>query len=479
MSRYLEIDSTYRNRNMWSKPAEFELLIAQSGLKGKLDALDPVSLSMPIKTWVSNNFVRNTLNTASVDVTVSSFTVSDPSSTIENRVGSTNTKCTFYVTAELNSLQYEDNYYAGAVMIKYDNLGNVVEKKRILEYIYRGKTLNDGNDRGEFTVESVFSTLSTGDILTITDPTDFSDTSFPLIFIPNGSVGVDVYTNYLLYNESLNDYRVITSYDPVTKLLQIDTTVPLSSNWKTTDFFDIRKQIPIFSRTTRVGTTASRIDISGCDENSVGMFIRVTYSNSNPKYTSLYNSVSRIISYDPTGSGSVLVNPSFNNAPINYRVELLPFSYDNSNPFIYTGSMISQQEEVCYEVKLLNLILPNKTLVTGSRIAYYPYVYVELSNISTPGSGLKNTIYSNNPNCTNMLFRAPVTDVARPQVTTFINLYGDDMPQVVKMKINDSFKFSVRLQNGAIYETVMSDTSSPSIPNPEVQISAVFSFKRI
>ena len=117
--------------------------------------------------------------------------------------------------------------------------------------------------------------------------------------------------------------------------------------------------------------------------------------------------------------------------------------------------------------------------MTGSRIAFYPYVYVELSNISTPGSGLKNTIYSNNPNSTKMLFRAPVTDVAKPQVTTFLNLYGDDMPQVIKMKINDSFKFSVRLQNGVLYETVEEESYSPSQANPRIQISAVFSFKRI
>ena len=478
MNRYLEVDSTYRNRNIWSKPGEFEILISQSGSKGKLDALDPVSLAMPIKTWVSNFFVNNTPGSASINVTVSSFIVSNPSSTVENRIGSTNTNTTFYVTADIGSLQQADNYYTGAVMIKYDGLGNVIEKKRIVEYFYRGHTLNDVNDRGEFTVESTFTTLDTGDVLSVSDPTDLSDVNFPLFFVPSGSNGTDSYTNYLLYNESLNDYRTITSFDPITKLLQINTTNnPIPISWKTTDFYDIRKQSPVLSRVTGGSTTISKIYITGVDIHSIGMFIRVTSSVLNPKFTSLYNSVSRISDYNP--AGFVTVNPPFVSAPMNYRVELLPFSFDNANPFVYSGSMISQQEEVCYEVKLLNLILPNKTLVTGSRIAFYPYVYVELSNISTPGSGLKNTIYSNNPNSTKMLFRAPVTDVAKPQVTTFLNLYGDDMPQVIKMKINDSFKFSVRLQNGVLYETVEEESYSPSQANPRIQISAVFSFKRI
>ena len=44
-TRYIEIDSTYRNRTDWPLPANFEIRLAQSGTKGKLDALDPVSLS--------------------------------------------------------------------------------------------------------------------------------------------------------------------------------------------------------------------------------------------------------------------------------------------------------------------------------------------------------------------------------------------------------------------------------------------------
>ena len=95
---------------------------------------------------------------------------------------------------------------------------------------------------------------------------------------------------------------------------------------------------------------------------------------------------------------------------------ILPFTYDNLNPFVYTGSLISQEEMVCYQIELLNLILPNTTLTVGNggSIAYYPYVYVELQNVSACGANLKNIIYSNNPNSTKVLFRAAIDDVPNP-----------------------------------------------------------------
>ena len=36
-ARYIEIDSTFRNRKEWPNPAEFEILISQSGRKDGKD----------------------------------------------------------------------------------------------------------------------------------------------------------------------------------------------------------------------------------------------------------------------------------------------------------------------------------------------------------------------------------------------------------------------------------------------------------
>ena len=46
-TRYLEFDSTYRNRNDWPLPAQFEIPISQHGRDSKIQALDPVSNEAP------------------------------------------------------------------------------------------------------------------------------------------------------------------------------------------------------------------------------------------------------------------------------------------------------------------------------------------------------------------------------------------------------------------------------------------------
>jgi hypothetical protein len=53
------------------------------------------------------------------------------------------------------------------------------------------------------------------------------------------------------------------------------------------------------------------------------------------------------------------------------------------------------------------------------------------------------------------------------------------MTQVLKFKPDDNLLFSVRLSNGEIYNTIVPEFYSPSIPNPQVQISAIFRLKKI
>ena len=53
------------------------------------------------------------------------------------------------------------------------------------------------------------------------------------------------------------------------------------------------------------------------------------------------------------------------------------------------------------------------------------------------------------------------------------------MVQTLKFKPNDNFKFGVYLPNGDPFKTIEEDTTSPLKPNPLVQISAVFSLKRL
>lgn len=162
-------------------------------------------------------------------------------------------------------------------------------------------------------------------------------------------------------------------------------------------------------------------------------------------------------------------------------VQVLSFDHDNEVPLNYTGSTVSQNQMVCYEIELLSLVLPNIPLDNniGGLIAFYPYLYVELSNVSAPSSGNRGIIYSNNPNANCALFRVAIDDTPTPTISKFIKIDGNGAVQTVKFKPNDNLHLRVFLQNGKLFETQTNDTTPPLPPDPFVQISAQFMILRV
>jgi hypothetical protein len=175
----------------------------------------------------------------------------------------------------------------------------------------------------------------------------------------------------------------------------------------------------------------------------------------------------------PTGFGGATYSPA------TYRIEKI--TRDNYCPLSYNGSRVSTNQSVCYEIELINLILPNQTLASGAggRAVYYPYLYVVFENVSAGTTRSSGLIMSNNPNSQKAMFRAIVDDTSTFLSSPFIKIDSDGMVQTVKFKPNDTFRFAVYHQNGELFKSAMSDTSSPDYPNPLVQISAVFSLKRL
>ena len=164
-------------------------------------------------------------------------------------------------------------------------------------------------------------------------------------------------------------------------------------------------------------------------------------------------------------------------AQLNSLIEILQFSTDNFVPLSYNGSMGSMEQEVCYEIKLKNLILPNIPLNVGQggKVVFYPYVYVEFTPLSAP---YKNAIYSNNPNSTKVLFRVIVSDMTDEIISPFVKLKADDMVQTIKFKPNENFRFSVTLPDGEVFNVDATENYSPSLPNSLMQLSAIFEIKR-
>lgn len=165
---------------------------------------------------------------------------------------------------------------------------------------------------------------------------------------------------------------------------------------------------------------------------------------------------------------------------------ILPYTYDNLYPFINAQSQIANAQQ-WYELELINLILPNQVLDSGfgSLISFYQYVYVEIENSNGSGTSGSNNIISNNSNAVGMTFRATIDDVPNPVNSTFIKIDGDGMTQTVRFDPQDNLKFSVYLGTGSnpnekeLFKVLPKEHFSPCPPNPLIQISAMFSVKKV
>lgn len=471
--RYLNIDSNFRDRKQWPLPGEFEVNISQTGNKNKSNAIDPISNAAPLNTF-NGSFTRNAPATVvNVGVlTTGAGVSSDPNQLI--------------ITGAANTLRLPENFYSGAT-IELTN-GATTARRTISTYIY-----DENTDQATITVLQAFPDiiLTAGTTGTISNPTEALTTSLtPQVFIPNGINFNNAYTDYYLINYSVVpggvEVRQISSYDGETHLATL-ASAPTAGNWLAIHDYVLRREIPGLFETIQAPTTQNSFMLgpsaSTTDNVYVGDFVRIASPlPTAPDFdtaTAPFGEMRRVVAYDGA-TRTVTVAPSFTVIPVpGLFVEILRFTMDNVVPFNYTGSTVSHQEMVCYEIELISLILPNQTLRRGGRVAFWPYVWVELSNVSAPGSGVKNTIYSNNPYSTRMLFKASVDDVSNPLLVPFIKIDSDGMRQTVKFKPNDNLRFSVRLPDGEVFETVVSDTTSPTPPNPLIQISALFSLQRL
>lgn len=159
-------------------------------------------------------------------------------------------------------------------------------------------------------------------------------------------------------------------------------------------------------------------------------------------------------------------------------INILNFNHDNFSPLDYIGTMVSTQQVICYELTVLSLTLPNKLLLTGSRIAFYPYVYIEIQNVTSASSAAYNLITSNNPHSTRAVFHMSVPQVSDPENQAFVTLTGSGT-QIMKFKPNDNLKFAVYLSDGTLFQTLAVDLFPPYAPDPQLQVDLLLNLTRI
>tara|TARA_A100001011_G_scaffold394642_1_gene487561 strand:+ start:29036 stop:31258 length:2223 start_codon:yes stop_codon:yes gene_type:complete len=276
--QYLEITSSRRDRNINPLPAMVECPISLSGQKSKKNAIDPVSLSAPIKTWVGNRFNMITSpatgTTSYVEVELLSWNAATLNG--QEKLAATTTSVVLEIgTKRIGELQTIENYYVGATIGTSNSVDNPTEQRRIISYKFLGpgriNGLNSQYDRAQIIIEnSLPGTIGVGIILTIKDPTDFG-TSFrdPLFFVPDSLPLSNNYVKHYLYNYTKNQNRPIKGFDTITRLLTIDTSGsteilensgPIGpKKWETTDVYMI---IPENQKKCFVNSTPIDIDSS-------------------------------------------------------------------------------------------------------------------------------------------------------------------------------------------------------------------------
>lgn len=458
-TEYFEINSNYRNRNQYPEPSQFVVEISQSGTKNRFQAVDPVSLAAPRQIWIPFTPIAGQI------AAWTSLTV-----------GSSNSRSTMILSIPVaNAASKVLNYYAGAT-IRFTMLMN--EYERILEWRYL--QTSGGNDTFQVTLVGIpTSNVVPGTPITIQDPTDFSDATRPIIFIPQGINSTNYYVDYIIYNQTQNEWLPIDYYSGITHLATLDTTNPISYGgaWLNTDTYILRKESPVERNLAIVAvpnqtTVVLAVGSSTVDQYYTGSFLRIQNNDIQSRRITNYVGLTRTATLEraftvPLAPGNIY--------------EILQFTNDQCYPFQYTGSMTSIREAVCYDVELLNLVLPNTILNTssGSRAVYYPFVYVELTPLNNSERQAPNSIASNNPNARRMLFRALVFDTTNDINSPFIRIDGGGMVQRIKLIPNDSYLFSVYLPDGNLFSTEIRENYSPDLPNNLKQISALFALKRV
>ena len=485
-TKYMELDSNYRNRTNDKKQACFDVGISQYGMRTNINALDPITNAYPEIVFRPDDFAKTTPKYITPT---------------EGNLSGSSTATTFIVTGDSTTVLVS-SYYVGAV---------IAGTSRIVEWTVLDPTINAPTTYGtiKVVVDSPISGLSSSTSLDIYNPTT-DPTTLPYIFIPTSKSIDNYYNKYVLWNETLNVSVPITAYDGVTHLATMGGDI---SAFKTSDTYVIRRENPTgtgtLSQTKYYNPPVSVpnwFEISQpVNQGYINGFVRIYKTTGTPPINSTTkvvdpasNIVAKIVGvkefeYHPcpkdTTTPVVLVPintiivdsvPSDVNAnPTQYSYEIMPFTIDNYSPFVYNGSISSQNQPVAQEISLNSLILPNVPLKNGGRIAFYPYVYVELENTSATTKSNNNIIYSNNPHTYKAVFKVPITDLNHPGISPFVKLTGNNMTQTMTFKQNDNMKVAVKLPSGDLFETIKDDNPPGQAPDPFIQISFCFGMQRV
>ena len=518
MDSFIEIDSTYRNRSSFPISSNFDVLVGER--KTNVQAEDPVCLSSSINEWVSNNF-NNAIGSSSITGIIIN-------TTSVGLGGAGNQKTILQVTeGGAGELQNIDNYYKNAILV--DNAG---ASYKILNYKYMGNGRAQITTVSTTTIQSPISIFDPSDISDTTNSFFFvpngkdESNSYVNYIIYNESTNTSA--NILSYDSltgliKISDITGLGWSLTPQQIYSIRYNSPLigtiNNNTSSTNVLSISSDFQNIDDFYKNGFVKMTSGPSSQEIRKISKYISLEGNSSGGSlttvnlpilavarddyYTNCYiqilsgaaiGDVRQIVSYNnkiatvgipfsnPINIGdqfsikSVFVSEPFvATVTSGNEFQLMPFSYDNHNPINFTNSIVSNQQEVCYEMNLVSLILPNKLLKSGGLTKYLPYIYVEFYNLNLKTKG---AIYSNNPNAKTALFKCPIYDTDDICKSKYLKL-SSPIKIKTKFKANDNFHFSVKLPDGQYLTFEEEEDFSPLKPNSEIQISAVFGIAKV
>lgn len=430
--KYIELDSTYRNRNLYPFQAQFKINVKNTGIRNTAEtAYDPVTDGISRFIWKSRNNVAFTMEGV-------------PS-------------------APLLNLPPTTTVYKGQFI-----LNNDTGETSLITFF------SDFSDTA-FLETSFGNSWAVGqDGFVVTPSVD----EFVFLFSRNTTFD-NQFVGDLLYNITQQEYRTITAYDSTFQILTLESDIPTAT---ITDEYMIVKDtafnvgtIDFFANPTYItDNTATLIGASSVDDIYVGKYITLIQFNG----PDILVTFSRLItSYDGTTNVATFTPAIDSSQFIAADVEYMITNFTKDTSSFLTTFFDNKNTTSLYRISLNNLVLPNTTLdhPNGGTITNFPYVYVVFSNNS---AGTQSLINSNNPNVKSATFRCAVNDVDNAEISTFVKLRSE-MVNTILFNPNDELTFEVYLPDGTLFKTLTSDNDSPLNPNPLLQISCAVSFEYI
>ena len=431
--KYIEIDSTYRNRNLYPNAGEFKIPVLNRGQKDDIiKAFDGVTNGTSPFFWKGRNDVD--------------FTVGGVPSAVE-----------------ITNIIGTEEFFRG----QFVRLSNG-EESLVIGYSSYNSILY---------MEEPFNEFIVGSSAIVVNP---SNNSKIVVFTNETTFNQQFVDSYLL-NMNSGEYRKIVKYNFDFKTIDLEKPLTL---FNSDDTFGIVKQIPYYFPTSpldssvnfgkdSIGTYVELVGASTIDDEYKDKYLNLIYFEVfTPVNVSFY-----IKSYDGT-TQRAYVHPS--ELPIfNVSTEIY-YTVSDFTKDIHSGLNSYLDLNLAprfYKISLNNLVLPNTIISNsnGGQTRNYPYVYVSIYNSSNKTLSI---IDSNNPFTSGITFRCPITDLNDSVSASFIKLNTD---MVVKYRVNprEDLIFKVSFPDGSVFKTLISDTLPPIKPDPLLQISAAITFEEI